>query len=127
MALDRGALSGIAIVFVDDDSNARTIVRDVLKYFGANVTAADSAGDALLKLRRVHPDVVIADMRLGDHSGSWLLREARNLACSAPFVAVSGYDFDERALRAEGFATSLRKPLNHASLIGAVLTSTKRL
>jgi ATP-binding cassette, subfamily B, bacterial len=120
MAAGLTDLAGLHIVLVEDDENARIVLRDLLEYFGAAVTATASARDALGKLRRVRPDVVLADVRLGDHNAGWLLKEARRHRCGVPFVAVTAYDYDERALRAQGFAAMLRKPLDHGTLLHAV-------
>ena len=90
------------------------------------MTTAENARDALQKLRRIHPDVVMTDVRLRDRTALWLLREARKVRCLAPFVAITAYDYDERALRMEGFAALVRKPLDRERLIDAVLTAAKR-
>ena len=127
MGADLAVLAAVHVFVVEDDANGRVILSDLLRYFGAEVTTADSARDALGKLRRIHPDVVVADVRLGDRNASWLLREARRIRCEAPFVAVTAYDYDERALRLEGFASLLHKPLDRQRLIDAVMTAAKRL
>jgi len=126
MGSDPEALAGLRIVVVEDDGNARDIMRDLFKYFGASVTVATSARDGLRRLRQVDPDVVVADVRLGDHNAPWLLREARKIPCEAAFVAVTAYDFEERALRAQGFTALLRKPLHRDGLIDAVMTAARR-
>jgi two-component system response regulator RegA len=126
MSADLEALSGLHILVVEDDVNGRAILQDLFRYFGAHVTTAHNARDGLLKLRQFDPDIVVADMRLGDHNASWLLREARKISCQAAFVAVTAYDFEERALRAQGFAALLRKPLHRDALVTTVLSATKR-
>jgi ATP-binding cassette subfamily B protein len=126
MTSEPGVLSELHILVVEDDDNARTILRDLFKYFGASVTVANSARDALRRLRQVNPDVVVADMRLGDRNASWLLRESRDIPCEAPFVAVTAYSFDERALRTQGFVALLKKPLDRDGLVDAVLTAARR-
>jgi two-component system OmpR family response regulator/two-component system response regulator QseB len=98
----------------------------VLEYFGAFVTQAQSARDALQALQRVTPDVIIADIRLGDHNATWLVREARKVPVKAPVIAVSGLDFDERRLQEHGFAAYLRKPVGHDRLVDTVLHVVKR-
>ena len=125
MGAEPGDLAGLHILVVEDDDKARGILRDLLKYFGAYVTVARSAREALSKLRHVNPDVVLADVRLRDHNAPWLLREARTRACDAPFVAVTGYDFEERTLRAQGFTALLRKPLDGDALVGAVVRAAR--
>jgi CheY-like chemotaxis protein len=126
MGRDPEALAGLHIVVVEDDARAREILGELLKYFGANVTLAGSARDGLATLREIEPDVVVADMRLGDHTASWLLREARKRSCRAPFVAVTAYDFEERTVRAQGFSALLRKPLRGEPLLEAVTTAATR-
>jgi len=111
---------------VEDDDNARAILRDLFKYLGASVTVAASARDGLSRLRRQTPDVVVADVRLPDHNAPWLLREARARSYDAPFVAVTGYEFEERTLRAQGFTALLRKPLDRDRLVDAVVTAARR-
>lgn len=127
MAAEPGDLSGLHILVVEDDENARAILRDLFKYFGADVTVASTARAGLSRLRQVNPDVVAADVRLRDHNAPWLLREARTRSYDAPFVAVTGYDFEERTLRAQGFTALLRKPLDRDRLVDAVVAAaTKR-
>jgi ATP-binding cassette subfamily B protein len=122
----RGALFGIHVLVVESNEDARQILRMLLSYFGAAVTTTGSAREALRTLRHISPDVVIADMKLGDHDAFWLMRGARKLASRAPFVAVSGQDFDERQLLQDGFEAFLRKPLDHDRLIDVVLTVVRR-
>lgn len=126
MGADPEALAGLHILVVEDDDHGRAILRDLLKYFGANVMVASSARDGLLRLRHLEPDVVVADVRLRDHNAPWLLRAARTLPCAAPFVAVTGYDVEERAVRAQGFAALLRKPLDQDRLVNALVTVARR-
>ena len=125
MGAEPGDLAGFHILVVEDDEKGRTILRDLLKYFGAYVTVANSAREGLARLRHVNPDVVIADVRLRDHNAPWLLRQARTRSCDAPFVAITGYDVEERTLRAQGFAALLRKPLDGDRLIDAVVRAAR--
>ena len=126
MGAEPGDLSGFHILVVEDDEKARAILGELFKYYGAHVTVAHSARDGLSKLRHLNPDVVVADVRLGDHNAPWLLRAARARSCDAPFVAVTGYDAEEQSLRAQGFADLLRKPLDGDRLVGAVVAAAAR-
>jgi ATP-binding cassette subfamily B protein len=118
----RGALTGLHLVVVEDNEDSREIMRSVLGYFGASVTAAAGAREGLKVLHELAPDVVVADIRLGDETAMWLLREARMISCRAPFIAVSGLDFDESTLTANGFELFLRKPIDHNALVEAILS-----
>ena len=126
MGADTEALAGLHVMVVEDEPNAREILGDLFTYFGANVTLATNATEGLATLRQIAPDVVVADMRLGDHTASWLLREARKISCKAAFVAVTAYDFEERTVRAQGFSALLKKPLRRERLLEAVTNAASR-
>ena len=126
MGTRRGALTGIHVLVAEDNDDAREILRTVLEYFGALVTAAHNARGALKAMRGVVPDVVIADVRLGDRDAMWLVREARKVSVKAPVIAVSGFDFEEHRLQEHGFAAYLRKPVDHDRLIDTVLAVVHR-
>jgi CheY-like chemotaxis protein len=121
-----GALTGLHVLVVEDNADARAILTAVLEYCGAFVTQTATAGDALRFLQQATPDAVVADMRLPDHDARWLVREARRLRTVAPFVAVSAEDFDQEELDAQGFSIFLRKPLDLPRLVDAVLAVVSR-
>src|SRR5713101_4287299 len=116
-----GVLSGLHILIVEDNADAREILSSLLGYFGAFVTGAASAAQAVGMLRAATPDVVVTDIQLGDHNATWLVREARKIPSRAPFIAVSALDRDERRLEAQGFDAYLRKPLDHRRLVDTIL------
>src|SRR5205085_10112223 len=122
----RGALTGLHILVVDDNADARAILTGVLEYCGALVTPAATAVEALRILRQATPDAVVSDMNLPDHDAPWLVREAQSLRTLAPFVAVSAEDFDHDDLEERGFAAFLRKPLDLARLVNTVLAVVRR-
>jgi CheY-like chemotaxis protein len=118
----RGAvLTGLHILVVEDNRDARAILRILLQYYGALVTEATSGGDAVRTLQQVVPDVVVADMLLGAEDALLLLRDARKRGFRAPFIAVSAQDFDVEQLVAAGFEAYLRKPVDHQRLIDTIL------
>jgi CheY-like chemotaxis protein len=122
----RSALTGLHVLVVEDNVDARAIFTAVLEYCGALVTQAATATDALRVLRQTTPDAVVSDMHLPDHDASWLVREARRVRSHAPFVAVSAEDFDQEDLERRGFAAFLVKPLDLPRLVDAVLAVVPR-
>ncbi len=122
----RGALTGLHVLVVEDNADARAILTAVLEYCGAFVAQTATARDALRFLQQATPDVVVADMHLPDHDARWLVREARHLRTVAPFIAVSAEDFDQEELDAQGFSIFLRKPLDLPRLADAVLAVVRR-
>jgi DNA-binding response OmpR family regulator len=111
---------------VEDDRDARDILTMVLTYFGAMATSTADASSALRSLRHVRPDVVLCDIQLPDHDGSWLVRESHKHGVIVPFIAISGHDFDQRRLEEHGVEASLRKPVDHDVLVDAVLAVVRR-
>lgn len=122
----RGSLSGFYVLVAEDDHDAREIFRLVLEYFGAMVMMSTTAEEAAKTLRVANPDIVIADVRLGDHDALWLLRQVRRAKCDAPFVAVSAEDFNQEELQAQGFAAYLRKPVDHEQLFQTIVRVARR-
>ena len=116
--LPRDSLTGVHVLVVDDDPDARQVFRTVLEYCGALVTAVGSAHEALSVLGRVTPDVLVADIVLRGRNGYWLLREVRKLPRErggmVPALACTGYgdDHPPARLAAGGFDRCLRKPLD---------------
>jgi ATP-binding cassette, subfamily B, bacterial len=122
MADARGVLRGIHILVVEDDLDARDILGMVLTHFGASVATARTAREALRLMEHVATSVVVTDMALGPASdGTRLLREARRRGYTAPFIAISGMDFDAHELLVEGFDAYLRKPLDHRTIVETIL------
>src|ERR1051325_8499557 len=94
----QGILKGLHVLAVDDDLDAREILKSVVPYFGAFPTVVPTARDALAILKQAAPDLVITDMLLGTSDGLTMLRQARKTGSQVPFIAISGKDFDATTL-----------------------------
>ena len=121
-----GALAGLHVLVVEDNNDARDILSMVLRYFGALVTTAVNAAEALQSLRTVAPDVVVADIQLPDHNAPWLIRAARRLPSTVPFIVVSALDHDPATMSDWDFEVYLRKPVDHVQLVDTILAVTRR-
>jgi len=60
----RSRLSGVRVLVVDDARYVLDVVTDMLQCNGANVTAVDSAEEALDILQRERPDVLLSDLSM---------------------------------------------------------------
>jgi len=87
-----GALTGLHVLVVEDDDDARDILRSVLTYLGAFVSTAATAHIAVNILGHIKADVVVCDVYLGDTDALWLIREARAHQPGTPFIAVSAQE-----------------------------------
>lgn len=122
-------LEGVAALVVDDDADARELIRHVLDSRGADVMTAASAGEALHLLAQHRFDVLVADIGMPEQDGLALIRVIREQAAPAyrsiPAIAVTAYaairERDE-ALEA-GFQFHLSKPVDPDQLALAVSTA----
>jgi CheY-like chemotaxis protein/nitrogen-specific signal transduction histidine kinase len=128
-------LAAMWIVVVDDDSDAREMMRVVLESSGARITTCGSYEEALALLKERPtaaltpnlPDVVVADIAMPGLDGFDLIRAIRRLAPSRggkiPAIALTAYADDETRKRAlaEGFQTHLTKPLVLEELVTAIV------
>lgn len=119
-------LTGLHVLVVEDNADARAILRMLLSYYGALVTEAATASEALRALSHVVPDVVITDIFLGTTDALDLLKSVRRRGWRAPFIAVSAQDFDSQFLESAGFAAYARKPIDHQRLVDTILAVVDR-
>jgi CheY-like chemotaxis protein len=132
-------LKGARVLVVEDDAQTRTVVRWLLEQCEAEVTAVDSAAEALDAYRaaaaRGRPyDALVSDIGMVDQDGFELIRNVRALerevAASAPVpaVALTAYAGEEDRLRAfaAGYQTFLAKPVGPAELVEVVAESIGR-
>ena len=126
---DSQRLSGVHILVVDDNRDARDILTTLLQYHGALVTAAASAEAALRWFRHVKPDLIISDLAMPKKDGFALIREIRKLkrerGGTVPALAISAYDedFHRQAVLHAGFQEYLVKPVD----IRTLCTTVERL
>jgi signal transduction histidine kinase/ActR/RegA family two-component response regulator len=120
------SLAGLRILVVDDEPEAREMLRIVLERCGAQVVAAPSAREGLEALQSHRPHVLIADVGMPEENGYDLLRWIRALPPErgglTPAAALTAYASAQdrvNALRA-GFQIHLCKPIQPAELAAVV-------
>jgi CheY-like chemotaxis protein len=119
-------LRGMKALVVDDEPDARELVKMILESAGAAVTAVDSARAALATVDLQCPTVLVTDIGMPGQDGFRLLRELRSRGIRIPAVAVTAYGRREdrqRALRA-GFRHHVPKPIDPVLLID-IITSVR--
>jgi CheY-like chemotaxis protein len=118
------ALAGIRVLIVDNDQDLRDLLQFVLERYGAEVTAAGSAADALAALERSMPDVLLSDIAMPDESGYDLMRKvaARPGGFVLPAASLSAFSRqqDHEEALAAGFRMHLAKPILPEALVAAV-------
>jgi CheY-like chemotaxis protein len=116
------SLAGVSVLLVDDDEQARNVIGTMLASFGASVTEAASAAEAVQHFADDPPDVLVSDIGMPGEDGYALIRRLRRAEWNVPAVAVTAYadprDRD-RALDA-GFQAHLAKPVEPHELAATV-------
>lgn len=105
-------LRGVHVLLVEDDEDARVVLRTILDYCGANVLTATSAREALRVIGTVVPDVIVTDVMMPDEDGIWLLGQVQALPEGQGVLTIAltaEADLPEVA-RAQ-FQAVLRKPV----------------
>jgi len=107
-------LTGVHVLVVDDDEDARRIMHATLAYCGALVTSVESAKRAFHALTRVKPRVIVCDLAMPEEDGVSFVREVREIPSFAriPVVAVTAYDHFFWPVREVFFDAYLRKPIS---------------
>jgi signal transduction histidine kinase/CheY-like chemotaxis protein len=116
------SLTGLHILVVDDEADAREVMRFMLERGGARVRIADSAAAALDAVREERPDLVISDIGMPIEDGYVMVRRLRAMEDGArrlPAIALTAYasEEDSRRARVAGFDAHLSKPVDPARLI----------
>ena len=96
------ALTGVRVLVVDDEPDARELLRAVLAEAGALVETARSAAEGLEVLQRFQPNVLVSDIGMPDEDGYAFLRRVRSLprGGAIPAIALTAYAREEDRVRA---------------------------
>ena len=119
-------LSGLHLLVVDDNRDARVIYKTILVHCGAFVTAVASAAAAARALKQIQPDVILTDLSMPGHDGLWLARWLRRREMKTgvhiPAVAITARDdiYDREAMAEVGLDDWLVKPVSHRDLVRVV-------
>jgi PAS domain S-box-containing protein len=119
-------LDGLRVLVVDDEPDARELLREALANAGAQVEEASSSAEAQQKLRSFGPDVLVSDIGMPEEDGYTLLRKIRALPAvqggRTQALALTAYASEGDQLRAfaAGFQTHMAKPVRPGDLVTAV-------
>jgi PAS domain S-box-containing protein len=126
------SISGLRVLVVDDDADARELVALTLQSRGAVIQFASSAAEALDSVNREKPDVMIADIGMPQEDGYALIRKLRAverershkpLSAIALTAYASAADRDQAL--AAGYDVHLTKPVGPGDLTHAVANFRK--
>ncbi len=102
------------ILIVDDESNARAALSEILREEGYTTETAADGFKALGKMQEFAPDVVLTDLKMPGLDGIGLMQKAQAAASDAVFVVMTAFGSISNAVEAvkKGAYNYLTKPLD---------------
>jgi signal transduction histidine kinase/ActR/RegA family two-component response regulator len=125
-------LTGLHILVVDDEADARTLARRVLEECGAHVFTAGSAAEALATMDDGRAlSILVSDIGMPEQDGYDLIRLMRlrpGDAGRVPAVALTALARAEDRKRAllAGYQTHVSKPVDPAELVAVIASLAGR-
>jgi PAS domain S-box-containing protein len=124
-------LEGVHVFAVDDEPDARDLLRTVLEDQGAKVTSFASAEDALAALKTTRPTVLVCDIGMPQMDGYQLIRTLRATEPRReriPALALTAFARAEDRKRSliAGYQAHLAKPFDVGELILVVADLVQR-
>jgi len=130
---DAVSLKGVAVLVVDDEPDARDLVKRFLESCQATVIAAGSAAEGLESITQHRPHVIISDIGMPGADGYDFIRMVRSLpkdqGARTPAVALTAFARAEDRTRAmhAGFNVHLSKPIDGNELVAIVGSLSGRI
>ena len=121
------SVAGVRVLVVEDDADARDLLKEALTGAGAVVSTADSAEAALAAFTKDDLDIIVSDIGMPVVDGYELMRRIRRLPGergAVPSIAVTAYARPgdrEEAMHA-GFQAHLTKPVEIDELLRTIAT-----
>lgn len=131
-ALVPASLRDLQVLVLDDEEDARDVVKRLLEDAGARVTAAATVAEALRHLEGGYaPDVIVSDIGMPERDGYDFIQSVRRMTPpagrvpAAALTALARLEDRKRAMLS-GFQTHLAKPVDPAELVAAVASLAGR-
>jgi PAS domain S-box-containing protein len=123
---DVSMLRGLTVLLVDDDDDARSLVRRLLDEYGVNCVEAAGVDEALKRVAESVPDLMVSDISMPGRDGYSLIRALRDSGLDGehlPAMALTAFARPEDRTRAlsSGFQAHLGKPIDLESLLLALV------
>ncbi len=125
-------LSGLKVLVVDDEADARDLISRVLEDCDAEVITAANADEAMVLLEKKRPHVLVSDIGMPNVDGYELLRRVRALPSYAggkiPAIALTAFARSEDRTRAlgAGFQVHVSKPVEPSELVVTIASVAGR-
>jgi CheY-like chemotaxis protein len=124
--IDPRLLSGVRVLVVDDEEDARELLRTTCEAHGATVDTARSTAEAMQVFERATPDVLISDIGMPFEDGYALIKRVRarrpDRGGLVPAVALTAYaaPSDRLATLSAGYQAHMAKPYEPGEIAALV-------
>jgi CheY-like chemotaxis protein len=130
-AITTSDLTGLTVLLVDDEADARELIRRILQDSKATVVTAASVQEALDLMKRGPLDVLISDIGMPIEDGYSLIRRVRAMTeenAIVPAIALTAYAHIEDRVKSiqAGFQLHLSKPVEPIELVAMVQSLARR-
>jgi signal transduction histidine kinase len=119
-------LSGVRVLVIDDEPDARELVMHLLTMADAEVRMASATQEGFEILEQWRPDVLVSDIGLPGEDGYVLIRRIRALPAdrggqtpAAALTAYAGQEAHAQALSA-GYQLHIPKPIDRTAFLAAI-------
>ena len=113
------------VLLIEDDASIREVIELGLSTAQISVTAASGGAEALALLSKVHPDVILLDLRMPEMDGMEFARQYVAQGGRAPLIVMSAAGDANRAAVGVPAAAVLQKPFDLEQLLRAVSDARK--
>jgi CheY-like chemotaxis protein len=126
------SLRGLKVLVVDDEDDAREVLRALLEHCDAQVLAAESTSEAMTLLEHERPDILVSDIGVPGEDGYSFIGRVRALRPDQggriPAVALTAYASSEDRTRAlaRGFNQHVTKPVDASELTVVIKNLVER-
>ncbi len=119
------------ILIIDDNSDIREILNDLILEAGYSTRIAANYNQALTEIDKKLPDVAIIDVKLdkGDNDGIELLNHIKNKNNNIPVIIISGHANIEMAVKSlkSGAFEFIQKPFDKERLLNFIRRAIENL
>ncbi len=108
------------VIVVDDDPDMVDITVEFLEKLDIKVIGTGFDGkDAVTLFRKLHPDLVILDMKMPNYDGTYAIHNIISQDPLAKIIVLTGHA-DDYSFNDSEIASIIRKPFNIEQLIDAI-------
>ena len=119
------------ILIIDDNSDIREILNDLISEAGYTTRLAANYNQALSEIDKKLPDVAIIDVKLdkGDNDGIELLNHIKNKNINIPVIIISGHANIDMAIKSlkSGAFEFIQKPFDKERLMNFIKRAVENL